>query len=65
MSELTRTTPDRTTAAIASMSAAALLLSAVSLVLTVTDDDLDAQQVEDRLACLELPGPNDCGADGR
>jgi uncharacterized membrane protein len=65
MSELTRTTPDRTTAAIASMSAVALLLSAVSLVLTVTDDDLDAQQVEDRLACLELPGPNDCGADGR
>jgi hypothetical protein len=65
MSELTRTAPDRTTVVVATTSAAALLLSAVSLVLTVTDDDLDAQQVEDRLACLELPGPNDCGVDGR
>jgi hypothetical protein len=65
MSELTRTAPDRTTLAIATTSAAALLLSAVSLVLTVTDDDLDPQEVQDRLACLELPGPNDCGLDGR
>ncbi len=65
MSELTRTAPDRTTLVVATTSVAALLLSATSLVLTVTDDDLDAQQVEDRLACLELPGPNDCGLDGR
>ncbi len=65
MSDLTRTAPDRATTAIAATSAVALLLSAFSLVLTLTDDDLDAQQVEDRLACLELPGPNDCGADGR
>lgn len=65
MSRPTRTAADRTTTAVASMSAVALLLSALSQVLTVSDDDLDAQQVEDRLACLELPGPNDCGADGR
>lgn len=56
---------DRTTLVLATTSVAALLLSAVSLALTLTDDDLDAQQVEDRLACLELPGPNDCGVDGR
>lgn len=29
------------------------------------DDDGDQRDVERRLACLELPGPNDCGADGR
>lgn len=29
-------------------------------------EDGDAQRdVDRRLACLELPGPNDCGADGR
>jgi hypothetical protein len=65
MPELTRTAPDRTMLVVATTSVVALLLSAFSLVLTVTDDDLDAQQVEDRLACLELPGPNDCGLDGR
>ncbi len=25
----------------------------------------ERQQIETRLACLELPGPNDCGQDGR
>ena len=65
MTELTRTAPDRATLVVATTSVVALLLSAFSLVLTLTDDDLDAQQVEDRLACLELPGPNDCGLDGR
>ena len=28
------------------------------------DDDGFERDVERRLACLELPGPNDCGADG-
>jgi hypothetical protein len=29
------------------------------------DDDSDTRRIEERLACLELPGANDCGADGR
>lgn len=29
------------------------------------DDDQDRRFIEQRLACLELPGPNDCGADRR
>ena len=29
------------------------------------DDESDKRDVERRLACLELPGGNDCGADGR
>ena len=29
------------------------------------DDDRDQRDVERRLACLELAGNNDCGADGR
>ena len=33
--------------------------------LASVDDDGDQRGVERRLACLELPGPNDCGADGR
>jgi len=28
------------------------------------DDSASERDVERRLACLELPGPNDCGADG-
>lgn len=64
MTTLTPHRTDRTTATIAAMSAAALLLSALSLLLTLGDDPGE-RQVEDRLACLELPGPNDCGLDGR
>jgi hypothetical protein len=29
------------------------------------DDDTDTRRIEQRLACLELPGANDCGVDGR
>lgn len=64
MATLIRSGTDRVTVTIASMSAAALLLSALSLLLAF-DDDLDRRQVEERLACLELPGPNDCGLDSR
>jgi hypothetical protein len=49
----------------------ALMLSAGSLFLSgwaflaSFDDEGFERSVEQRLACLELPGPNDCGADGR
>lgn len=46
------------------LSLVSLFLSALALVLTF-DDDADVRDVERRLACLELPGANDCGADGR
>lgn len=45
-------------------SVAALLLSGLSFIALLDDDDRDAS-VESRLVCLELPGPNDCGQDGR
>jgi len=64
MATLIRPGTDRATMTIASMSAVALLLSMLSLLLAV-DDDLEQRQVEERLACLELPGPNDCGLDNR
>lgn len=44
------------------VSVIALLLSSWTLVRTV-EDDADQRRIESRLACLELPGPNDCGAD--
>ena len=37
-----------------------LLLSGWSLVMTL-DDEADRGEIETRLTCLELPGPNDCG----
>lgn len=42
------------------LSVLALLLSGWSLVDELTDD-ADREQMEQRLVCLELPGPNDCG----
>ncbi|MDN5857460.1 MAG: hypothetical protein L0H84_02450 [Pseudonocardia sp.] len=41
-----------------------LLMSGWALVES-SDNDQDRQAIEQRLQCLELPGPNDCGADGR
>lgn len=46
------------------LSAAALFMSGWSFLSTL-DDDAQVRDVEKRLACLELPGPNDCGLDGR
>jgi hypothetical protein len=46
------------------LSLIALFLSGWSFIATL-DDDAQVRDVERRLACLELPGPNDCGADGR
>jgi hypothetical protein len=46
------------------MSAAALFLSGWSFIASFDNDGFE-RNVEQRLACLELPGPNDCGADRR
>lgn len=49
----------------------ALVASLVSLVLSGAafigslDDDESDRRTEARLACLELPGANDCGLDAR
>ena len=42
-----------------------LLMSGWALVTSMDDDEDYRQSVEQRLECLELPGPNDCGLDGR
>lgn len=42
----------------------ALFLSGWTFLGTL-DEAAHDRQVEARLACLELPGPNDCGIDGR
>ncbi|HEY5978248.1 MAG TPA: hypothetical protein VIT41_01325 [Microlunatus sp.] len=57
MSETRVDTPAKVAVAI---SVVALLLSGWSLILSMSDD-LDQGQIEQRLQCLELPGPNDCG----
>ena len=44
--------------------ALSLLMSGWALVESLDEDEY-RQSVEQRLICLELPGPNDCGADGR
>jgi hypothetical protein len=41
-----------------------LFLSGWSFVSSIDEDGFE-RSVEQRLACLELPGPNDCGIDGR
>lgn len=43
---------------------AGLVLGGLAFFATLDDDDRE-RTVEQRLACLELPGPNDCGLDGR
>jgi hypothetical protein len=42
----------------------ALILSGFAFVVSLDEDDWKPT-VEQRLACLELPGPNDCGLDNR
>ena len=44
------------------VSMVSLLMSGLSLFFAVTDD-VDVDNLERRLACLELPGANDCGPD--
>lgn len=60
MSTQTESRPDSRTQVAVVVSVVALLLSGWSLALSL-NDDLDRGQIEQRLQCLELPGPNDCG----
>jgi hypothetical protein len=53
----------RATVAVA-ISVLALAISGISLTGWAQAND-ERQQVENRLACLEMPGPNDCGQDGK
>jgi hypothetical protein len=41
-----------------------LLMSGWALIDSL-DDEEDRRSIEHRLVCLELPGPNDCGADSQ
>lgn len=55
-------TDTRTARLVMVMSLTALLLSGWS-VLDDLDDARHDRAVDARLACLEMPGPNDCGLD--
>lgn len=55
--------PDRTATKVSvAMSGVALVLSTFTLIVSLDDDARD-REVDARLACLEVPGPNDCGID--
>ncbi|HEY5881232.1 MAG TPA: hypothetical protein VIU11_20130 [Nakamurella sp.] len=45
-------------------STVALILSGIALFASPDDEDDYRRDIEARLVCLELPGPNDCGLDG-
>ena len=52
------------TAVAVALSAIALVVSSIALVSATQSGQADRQEIENRLQCLELPGPNDCGVDG-
>lgn len=58
--QISRTTTGITLAGVA----LSLIMSGWALIESF-DDDEDRHTIEQRLVCLELPGPNDCGADAR
>jgi hypothetical protein len=58
---LSAATSTRTTLIVALVS---LFLSGWTFIDTLSDER-NERRIEQRLACLELPGPNDCGLDGR
>lgn len=64
MSMVGQQAPETAIRAAIVMSAASLFLSGWAF-LSSFDDEGFQRDTEARLACLELPGPNDCGADGR
>lgn len=64
LDEATRTTDVGTVRMAALLSIVALVVSVWTAALSV-DDDATVRELESRLACLELPGPNECGIDGR
>lgn len=47
------------------MSSIALVGSAIALGAVAQSGLTDRDDIENRLQCLELPGPNDCGVDGK
>lgn len=60
------TTAPKTTAmtkVAVAMSALALVVSSIALVTAMQTGQADRENIENRLQCLELPGPNDCGTD--
>jgi hypothetical protein len=59
--DLSATTSSRTAMIVALVS---LFLSGWTFIDTLSDER-DERRIEQRLACLELPGPNDCGLDGK
>ncbi|MFG1817861.1 hypothetical protein ACGFIF_29155 [Kribbella sp. NPDC049174] len=60
-SDLSTTTSSRTAMIVA---LASLFLSGWTFIDTLSDER-NERRIEQRLACLELPGPNDCGLDGK
>ncbi|WP_380168378.1 hypothetical protein [Jannaschia sp. R86511] len=62
MSEAVQQSTDTAVKAAVVMSAAALVLSGVTFVLSLDDSERE-REVDARLTCLEIPGPNDCGID--
>jgi hypothetical protein len=58
------TSVDMTTKLALALSIVSLFLAGWSFIASF-DDDRDTERIQQRLACLELPGTNDCGADGR
>ena len=46
------------------LSSLALVASAIALGAVAQSGLTDRDEIETRLQCLELPGPNDCGVDG-
>jgi hypothetical protein len=47
------------------MSSIGLVVSAIALGAVAQSGLTDRDDIENRLQCLELPGPNDCGVDGK
>jgi hypothetical protein len=60
----TITTNETTVRLAVGISLVSLFLSGWSFISSIDEDGFE-RSVEQRLACLELPGPNDCGLDGR
>jgi hypothetical protein len=60
----TTTTSETTVRLAVGISLVSLFLSGWSFISSLDEDGFE-RSVEQRLACLELPGPNDCGLDGR
>ena len=60
----TITTNETTVRLAVGISLVSLFLSGWSFISSLDEDGFE-RSVEQWLACLELPGPNDCGLDGR